>query len=373
MFYMKTDRMFQQGPEGSEGAQVPLHHTDDNGERPHQPEETNPSGDDVNGTWGERDVGGPVNLRHAMQDYEEMRKELSNLSRTRSRKSAKSQARQASILNRQISRASQGAAAKPEQDLEAQEHAKEEVETPMRDSGSSEEEEFELGGFLKNGHFEKRKDGESAKKVGVVYKNLTVQGVGATTTFVKTLPNSIIGVSGSFASRKQGHAADTIQTFGPDFYKLLARLIPVLPQPGSAGVKRDLIHDFSGVVRDGEMLLVLGRPGSGCSTFLKAVSNKRESFAGVTGEVAYGGISAEEQKKNYKGEVNYNEEDDQHFPSLTVQQTLEFSLLNKTRKHEKGDIPVIISALLKMFGISHTRHTLVGDVSATLLSLLCER
>lgn len=76
-----------------------------------------------------------------------------------------------------------------------------------------------------------------------------------------------------------------------------------------------------------------------------------------------GGIPASEQAKKYKGEVNYNEEDDQHFPSLTVEQTLKFSLLNKTKKHEKGDIPVIISALLKMFGISHTRHTLVGDVS----------
>jgi ABC-type multidrug transport system ATPase subunit len=109
------------------------------------------------------------------------------------------------------------------------------------------------------------------------------------------------------------------------------------------------------------MLLVLGKPGSGCSTFLKAITNKREAFAGVDGEVSYGGIPAVEQKKNYRGEVNYNEEDDQHFPTLTVEQTLDFSLLNKTRKHEKGDIPVIINALLKMFGISHTRHTLVGD------------
>lgn len=109
------------------------------------------------------------------------------------------------------------------------------------------------------------------------------------------------------------------------------------------------------------MLLVLGRPGSGCSTFLKAVSNKREGFAAVEGEVSYGGIPAAEQLKNYRGEVNYNEEDDQHFPSLTVEQTLNFSLLNKTKKHQKGDIPVIITALLKMFGISHTRHTLVGD------------
>ena len=123
-----------------------------------------------------------------------------------------------------------------------------------------------------------------------------------------------------------------------------------------------MIHDFSGVVRDGEMLLVLGRPGSGCSTFLKVISNKREAFAGVEGEVHYGGIPAKEQKELYRGEVNYNEEDDLHLPTLTVEQTLKFSLLNKTRKHEKGDIPVIINALLKMFGISHTRHTLVGDV-----------
>jgi ATP-binding cassette subfamily G (WHITE) protein 2 (SNQ2) len=88
--------------------------------------------------------------------------------------------------------------------------------------------------------------------------------------------------------------------------------------------------------------------------------------------VSYGGIPAEEQVKKYRGEVNYNEEDDQHFPSLTVQQTLEFSLLNKTKKHEKGSIPVIISALLKMFGISHTRYTLVGDVSTALEYNVCE-
>lgn len=112
------------------------------------------------------------------------------------------------------------------------------------------------------------------------------------------------------------------------------------------------------------MLLVLGRPGSGCSTFLKAIANKRGGFAGVNGDVSYGGIPAHEQAKNYRGEVNYNEEDDVHFPSLTVEQTLKFSLLNKTKKHNAEDIPVIINALLKMFGISHTRYTPVGDVSS---------
>lgn len=53
----------------------------------------------------------------------------------------------------------------------------------------------------------------------------------------------------------------------------------------------------------------------------------------------------------------YNEEDDQHFPVMTVYQTLEFALLNKTKKSEKQNIPIIINALLKMFGISHAAHT----------------
>ncbi len=108
-------------------------------------------------------------------------------------------------------------------------------------------------------------------------------------------------------------------------------------------------------------MLVLGRPGSGCTTFLKAITNDRSSYAAVTGEVIYGGISAEEQRNNYKGEVNYNPEDDQHFPALTVWKTLKFSLMNKTKKHDSGSIPIIIDALLKMFGISHTRDTLVGN------------
>ncbi|KAG4425656.1 hypothetical protein IFR04_001118 [Cadophora malorum] len=349
MFNAHSDRMYTARAEGFQEIRVPLHNVENNADS-RGPEESSPSSSEVDmrddGTWGERDIGGPVNLRHAMLDYEEMRRELTNLSKTRSagQKSTKSTGQHSSGLKRITTagtrRSQKVRTNEPDPDLEAQDGEKPEGKD---EEAAEEEEDFELGEFLKDGHFEKRQEGRSAKKVGVVYKHLTVQGVGATTTFVKTLPNAILG------------------TFGPDLYALLSRFIPVLPRPGSQGERRNLVNDFTGVVRDGEMLLVLGRPGSGCSTFLKAVSNKREGFAGVEGEVSYGGIPASEQIKKYKGEVNYNEEDDQHFPSLSVEQTLRFSLLNKTKKHEKGDIPIIISALLKMFGISHTRNTLVGD------------
>lgn len=109
------------------------------------------------------------------------------------------------------------------------------------------------------------------------------------------------------------------------------------------------------------MMLVLGRPGAGCSTFLKAIANNRESYASVTGDVSYGGIPADKQKKMYRGEVNYNEEDDVHFAQLNVWQTFIFALMTKTKKAARDDIPVIATALMKMFGISHTKYTLVGD------------
>jgi ATP-binding cassette, subfamily G (WHITE), member 2, SNQ2 len=56
------------------------------------------------------------------------------------------------------------------------------------------------------------------------------------------------------------------------------------------------------------MILVLGRPGSGCTTFLKAIANERGEYSSVTGEVRYVGIDAVEMGKTYKGEVVYNQD-----------------------------------------------------------------
>jgi ATP-binding cassette, subfamily G (WHITE), member 2, SNQ2 len=339
MFHTISGRMYAERDVDQRRIGVPLHNVDNNDERPQDPAESfsvdHEAGASGPGAhWGERDIGGPVDFRAAMQEYEEMCRDLSQISRARSHQTARS-TRAQSTLRRVLTGQSRHTDRRTISEADTEAEAEEETE--------EEEKGFELGDFLRDGHFEKRRDGQSAKKVGVVFKNLTVQGAGATATFVKTLPSAIIS------------------TFGPDLYKILSRFIPKLPNLGASEEIRTLIHDFTGVVRNGEMLLVLGKPGSGCSTFLKAVADKRDGYASATGDVHYGGINAAEQRKHYRGEVNYNEEDDQHFPSLTVGQTLEFSLLNKTRKHAKGEIPVIISALLNMFGISHTRHTLVGD------------
>jgi ATP-binding cassette subfamily G (WHITE) protein 2 (SNQ2) len=86
-------------------------------------------------------------------------------------------------------------------------------------------------------------------------------------------------------------------------------LLPALSVLGLFGYKpfaskpRTILHKNSGVLRPGEMCLVLGRPGSGCSTFLKSITNQRDSFMHVNGEVDYAGVGWKEMKKQFAGWV----------------------------------------------------------------------
>lgn len=106
---------------------------------------------------------------------------------------------------------------------------------------------------------------------------------------------------------------------------------------------------------------VLGRPGSGCSTFLKTLANDHSSYLGVTGSLDYSGLTPQEVSEKYRGEVTYIPEDDVHFPTLTVRQTLEFALESKTPKRYRHDIPRYLDMFARVFGISHVLNTLVGN------------
>jgi len=51
-----------------------------------------------------------------------------------------------------------------------------------------------------------------------------------------------------------------------------------------------ILHGIDGLVSSGEMLLVLGRPGSGCTTFLKALAGDTHGiFIGNESQVNYEG------------------------------------------------------------------------------------
>ncbi|TEA10397.1 ZEB2-regulated ABC transporter 1 [Colletotrichum sidae] len=130
----------------------------------------------------------------------------------------------------------------------------------------------------------------------------------------------------------------------------------------------DILRDFNGVVEAGEMLVVLGPPGSGCSTFLKTIAGETNGI--YTDDKAYfnyQGISARELHKHHAGDAIYTAEVDVHYPQLSVGDTLTFA----SRARCPRDLPPGITreqycdhlrdVVMAMYGISHTVNTRVGD------------
>lgn len=64
-------------------------------------------------------------------------------------------------------------------------------------------------------------------------------------------------------------------------------------------------------------LLVLGRPGSGCTSLLNVLSNSRDSFDEVIGETFYGSMDHKTAKK-YRQQIIFNTEGIMSFSNCYV-------------------------------------------------------
>lgn len=113
--------------------------------------------------------------------------------------------------------------------------------------------------------------------------------------------------------------------------------------------------------------VVLGRPGAGCSTLLKVLANQRSDYHSVDGAVHYDSLSPEDIEKHFRGDVQYCPEDDVHFPTLTVEQTLSFAATTRTpeqrleSRSREEYAKVMVDVLTTVFGLRHVRDTKVGD------------
>ena len=216
------------------------------------------------------------------------------------------------------------------------------IDIEKTNSSSQEDEPFDLEEALRGNKEAELQAGIKPKQIGVIWENLTVSGLGGIKSTVQTFPDAFV----SFFN----------------IYGLIKGWLGLGPK----GEDIDILRDFKGVVKPGEMILVLGNPGAGCTTFLKVISNQRFGYTNVDGEVLYGAFDAETFAKRYRGEAVYNREEDVHQSTLTVSQTLGFALdvttpgkrpagMSKSDFKEK-----VVDLLLRMFNIEHTRNTLVG-------------
>ncbi|KAL2060519.1 hypothetical protein VTL71DRAFT_9160 [Oculimacula yallundae] len=132
-------------------------------------------------------------------------------------------------------------------------------------------------------------------------------------------------------------------------------------------VDKMILYGIDGFVAEGEMLLALGRPGSGCTTLFKTLAGHTDTFNGWSGDVSYFGVDVEEAKLGLRGDLVYNAEADVHFPTLNVLSTLEFAVQAKTStkgiRHPAGlhKVESFTEKLLQIFGLEATRYTLVGN------------
>jgi ATP-binding cassette subfamily G (WHITE) protein 2 (SNQ2) len=187
---------------------------------------------------------------------------------------------------------------------------------------------------------------EKTRHVGLVFKNLTVKGMGLGAALQPTVGDMFLGLP-----------------------RLISGLFSKGKKIGGKPPVRTILNDFNGCVKPGEMLLVLGKPGSGCSTFLKVLGNQRFGYESVEGSVTYGGSDAAEMQKNFRGEVLYNPEDDLHYATLKVKETLTFALTTRTpgkdsrAEGETRDqyVKEFLRVISKLFWIEHTMGTKVGN------------
>ncbi|KAF8314175.1 hypothetical protein DL93DRAFT_2228010 [Clavulina sp. PMI_390] len=220
--------------------------------------------------------------------------------------------------------------------------------------------ESSLDRTLREQYAATRQIGHPERKLDVAWKDLWVRGVGASAIYGQTMGS----LFNPLEQAKDKHRAAALQAR----VDAAAAVDPSTNAPALGKGERFLLRGFSGVLKSGEMALIVGRPGSGCTTFLKTLANFRDSFAGIDGEVLYGNMGAKEAKK-YPGQIVFNAEDEVHYPVLTVHETINFALKMKTpapRARPEGVSAEAYQAesernLLKTFGIEHTRDTLVGD------------
>ncbi|KAJ5701933.1 hypothetical protein N7488_009481 [Penicillium malachiteum] len=123
---------------------------------------------------------------------------------------------------------------------------------------------------------------------------------------------------------------------------------------------RDLIHDISGDVRQGEMVALMGPSGCGKTTLLNVLARRPPtSGARTSGETYVNGAKVE--SRDFRRMTSYVEQEDALIGSMTVRETLKFaadlSLPSSVSKRQRMER---IRILLEAFGIQNQADTLVG-------------
>ncbi|EOA26339.1 hypothetical protein CARUB_v10022507mg [Capsella rubella] len=145
--------------------------------------------------------------------------------------------------------------------------------------------------------------------------------------------------------------------------------------------KINILNDVSGIIKPGRLTLLLGPPGCGKTTFLKALSGNLEKNLKVYGEISYNehGLNDIVPQKTSA----YISQHDLHIAEMTVRETIDFSarcqdvggrtdIMMEVSKREKdgGIIPdADIDAYMKAISVKGIKRSLQTDYILKILGL----
>ncbi|MEW5298072.1 MAG: hypothetical protein WDW36_001233 [Sanguina aurantia] len=216
------------------------------------------------------------------------------------------------------------------------------------------------------------------------------------------VPSVVIEYTGLCVNTQALIGSAGIPTVGNQFLNLIKAILCIKTRT----VKYEILKDIHGVVHPGRCTLLLGPPSSGKSTFLKLLAGRLKPNGNlqISGDIKYNGHTpAEFVVERTAGFVSQL---DNHIPSLSVMETLEFAYVCQSGFRQDGfHIPDVLRAarerdkkagyssqahldsstteedeeefqklmdetfmtgvrtltIMRAFGISHTKNTPVGD------------
>lgn len=205
-----------------------------------------------------------------------------------------------------------------------------------------------LNEYFRSEQEEKARSGILGKHVGLLFEDLSVV---RETRVNPVAPNAMLSTLDMVSP-----VAIIMFFIGP----VIRRLFP-------SDKDTYVLKDLTGLVKDGEMCLVLGRAGSGCTTFLKTTGLVHTDIKRIEGKMELAGIGMKEFIERFRSEVLYNPDKDGHISVLTVGQTLDFALrfrtpgrrvfgLSKSRFRRR-----VLNMLLRIFKIQKIENSVVGN------------
>ncbi|KAJ5753797.1 CDR ABC transporter [Penicillium nucicola] len=144
-------------------------------------------------------------------------------------------------------------------------------------------------------------------------------------------------------------------------------LLSHLQNRKSRQYSRPILSGFAGTIEPGKMLLVLGKPGSGCTTFLKTLSGLWDEYKEIQGELSLDSHPLQDVMSHRPQDILFCGKSlllisDDHFPTLTVAETLRFAIRARCGSNfSSGAVDEMVAQLAKLVGLENVLSTKVGD------------